>query len=180
MKKILPFLTLVLLSGVPAMAQVPAPAPAPAPSTTFSLTSQAVALPGGHETVAATIVGATYNVTKNVALRSDNMMVPGSNLQAYFGGVEYTLDASKLLAKTSLPVNEFQPYVTASAGVDVVTPSGFAATQQHYAFLAGAGINYDPANTGHFAINLIEVRWAKLPGYANSTVVIASGVKLNF
>lgn len=181
MKKLAILCALFLYAScVPAQTATPAPAPAPvvAPTTTFSITSQAVALPGGEQTVAATIVGGTYAVTTNLSIRNDNLMAPGNGLQAYFGGLQYYLNAAKLLAKTTF-ANAIQPYITASMGVDIVSPAN-APTQQHYSFLAGGGLNYDPSNTGHFSVNLIEVRWAKLPGYANSTAVVASGVKLSF
>jgi hypothetical protein len=57
-----------------------------------------------------------------------------------------------------------------------VTP----AVQQHFAAVAGGGVNYDPTSSGNFSLNLIEVRWGHFPGFNNSTALISSGVKLSW
>jgi len=151
-------------------------------TSTFSITSQAVALPGGKQTVAANITGGTFSITPNFALRNDNIIPGASVLSGYFGGAQYTIpDLSAKLQNLSpfLNGNNFQFYVTASAGVDrIAMPTGD--TKQHYAFLGGGGVNYAPNGNRVFSVNLFEVRYAKLPGYANNTVIVSTGVKLNF
>ena len=156
--------------------------PPPNPSTTqptFSLNASVLSLPGGNQTSAATDIGATFAVTNKLYLRSDNILAPAVNLSSYFGGVEYQLPTDKILAKTNLDPAHFQFYATASLGQARITV-GSAAPQTHFAALAGGGVNYDPAGTGKFSLNLIEARWAKLPGLANSTIVVSSGLKLGF
>lgn len=155
--------------------------PAVGASSTFSLSAQAIALPGNHQTVAGTIVGAKFGLSSNLALRSDNLLVPASDLQGYFGGFDYVLPAiSNKIQNTSstLDGNHLQIYLTASAGIDRIAPA-VGPSFQHYAFLAGGGLRYDPMGSKNFSIN-VEVRYAKLPGYANSTVIVAASPTLRF
>ena len=183
--KAVPFLIAVLFLAISALGQTPAPvtpAPAPAPTSTFSLITQAVALPGGKQTVAANITGGTFNFTPNFSLRNDNLFAPGNELSGYFGGAQYALPwlGTKLNnLSPNVDGNHFQFYVTASAGVDRIAVAG-ADTKQHWAFLAGGGANYSPEGNRVFSVNLFELRYAKLPGYANNTWLFSSGVKLNF
>lgn len=149
----------------------------PSNQSTFSLQSQAIAMPGGKQTIAATEVGATFAITKNLSLRNDNILAPGDDLQGYYGGVQYFLPIAKLLNKTSLNASNYQAYVTGSAGVDIVSPTN-APTQQHYSFLAGGGVNYGV--NGTFSVNLFEVRFARMPGGPGSTAIVSSGIKLSF
>jgi hypothetical protein len=145
------------------------------PNGNFSLTAQAVALPGGGQTVAGTIVGFTKSITNTVSLRNDDLLAPGSNFQGYFGGAQWFPNVSKQLAKTKL--TGLQPYITGSVGIDRIVPSS-GASQQHIAFLAGGGLNYTPASGP--TINLFEVRYARLPGLANNTAVVSSGFTISF
>lgn len=171
------FATLCL--AVAAFAQTATP---PNPSTTtptFTLNASVLSLPGGNQTSAATDIGATFAVTPKFLLRSDNVLAPAVNLSAYFGGLEYVLPTHKILGQTNLDETHFQFYVTASAGQGRITV-GTAPEQTHFAALAGGGVNYDPSGSGKFSINLVEARWAKLPGLANSTVIVSSGLKLGF
>lgn len=177
MKKLITLLFLVCGLPLASLAQF-----APAVKT-FSMTTQAISLPGGRSTVAATDTGLTFNVTQNFALRSDNIVTPmsGSSLQgAYFGGFNYTLPAlSTKLNNASPNLNglRFQFYLTASAGVDRITSA--SGIVQHYAFLAGGGMNYDLNASGSWRLG-VEVRYAKLPGYANNTVIAAVGPSFHF
>lgn len=147
---------------------------------TFSLSASVLSLPSSQETSAATDIGATFAVTKNYLLRSDNIIAPAVSTQAFFGGIQGPIPyvSSKLATKTNFDPQHFQFYWTASAGVSHITVNG--QDQQHFAALAGGGLNYDPTGSGKFSLNLAEVRWAKLPGLSNSTVVVASGLKLGW
>lgn len=152
--------------------------PAVAPTSTFSASASAIALPGGGQTVAGTIVGALFAVSPNLALRSDNMLVPAANLQGYYGGFNYTLPSitNKIQnVSSTIDGNHLQVYLTASAGIDHFSVSG----AQHYSFLAGGGLRYDPLGNKNFSVNC-EVRWAKLPGYANSTAIVSLSPTLRF
>ena len=167
---------LLLLLPFAAVAQTPAP------TTTFNLTASAIALPGNHTTVAGTVVGGTFAITPNFSLRDDNLIVPAANLDGFFGGIEYNLprlSTSLNNISPNLNGNSFQFYLTGSFGVDRITPST-GAVIQHYAALAGGGVRYDPTSTGHFTVSLAEVRWAKLPGYANSTAIVSTGFKISW
>lgn len=162
------------LFAFPAKAQTGAQTPTSAQGS-FSLTAQAVALPGGGQTVAGTVVGFTKSVTSTVSLRNDDLLAPGSNFQGYFGGAEWFPNVTKALAKTKL--TGIVPYLTGSVGIDRIVPSA-GASQQHIAFLAGGGVNYTPSSGP--TINLFEVRYARLPGLANNTAVVSSGFTISF
>ena len=169
-------LVAVLFSAIPALAQN-----APVNQETFSLTAQPVALPGGGHTVAGTVAGFTFSPTPNVDLRSDNIFVAGSGFKGFFGGFNYRLPIlSTKLNNVSPNVSgfRFQFYLTASAGIDQIT-SGSGKTQQHYAFLAGGGVNYDLTASGKFSFGA-EVRYAKLPGLANNTAIVSVGPAFHF
>lgn len=165
-------------SGAPSEPSSSAPAASAPPTNqgSFSLTAQAVALPGGGQTVAATDVGFTKAITPNFSLREDSILAPSNGMQFYGGGANFFLPTN-FLAKTLLDPKSLQPYLTASVGVDRVVPST-GPSQQHIAFLLGGGLNYKPANG--VWVNLFEARYAKLPGIANNTAVISSGFTLNF
>lgn len=159
-----------LLAGV-AEAQTSTPS-----VQTFSLTSSALSLPGGGKTVAATNAGATFNVTTNLQLRSDNILTTDGSFYGYFGGVNYFLPVlGRKLNDISpnLSGGRFHFYVTGSAGVDQ------AYGKQHYAFLAGGGVFYDLTASGKWTLGG-EARYAKLPGYANNTAIVSVGPAFHF
>ncbi|MGH9687744.1 MAG: hypothetical protein ACRD5K_11700 [Candidatus Acidiferrales bacterium] len=165
-------------SGMPSepSTSVPAASAPPTNQGSFSLTAQAVALPGGGQTVAATDLGFTKAITPNFSLRDDNILAPSNGMQFYGGGGNYFLPTA-FLSKTLLDPKSLQPYVTASIGVDRIVPAR-GPSQQHIAFLFGGGLNYKPASG--LWVNLFEARYAKLPGVANNTAIISSGFTLNF
>lgn len=166
-------LGLLLTFAVPAYSQT-------APFAAFSLTAQPIALPGGHQTVAGTVAGMTFTPTANFDLREDNILAPGANFQGFFGGFNYRLPIISTAVNNISPnLNgyRFQFYVTGSAGVDRITLP--AQTKQHYAFLAGGGVNYDLTGTGRWTMGF-ELRYAKFPGNANNTVVVSMGPELHF
>jgi hypothetical protein len=154
--------------------------PVISPTKTFSLTAQAVALPGNKQTVAATIIGGTFQISEYFALRQENILAQAGNMTGYYGGFQYALRSlsKKLNAVSLFDANHIQFYVTASAGVDRV-PRGNVDVQ-HYSFLAGGGANYDPSGKGVFSVNLFELRYMKAPGYNNNTAVLSTGVKFGF
>lgn len=159
---------------------------AQAQTQTFSLTGQAVALPGNHQTVPATVSGITMTVTPNFDLREDNVITSDAGLMGFFGGFNYRLPilSTKLNnASPTLNGNAFQFYITASAGVDRLSIPAFgstaASTAQHYAFLAGGGVNYRITAGGAWTFGA-EIRYAKLPGYQNNTAIVSVGPTLHF
>lgn len=171
---------LAVFLALPVFGQTVTPTTNPSTTAaTFTLSASVLSLPGGNQTSAATDIGATFAVTPNFLLRSDTILAPSVNLSGYFGGVEYVLPTHGILAKTNLDETHFQFYVTASGGQARITV-GTAPEVNHFAVLAGGGVNYDPSGSGKFSINLAEVRWAKLPGLSNSTVVVSSGLKLGW
>lgn len=156
---------------------------AQAQSTTFALTAQPIALPGGKQTVAGTLAGMALTVTDKFDLRNDNIIAPGNNFQGFFGGFNYRLPIiSHKLNNASPTLNgeRFQFYLTASVGIDRITPAVKTdATKSHYAVLAGGGVNYDLTGSGHWTFGA-EVRYAKLPGLQNNTAIVSVGPTLHF
>lgn len=175
MKRFILCVAAVVCACLPAMGQSAPPTNA----GKFSITAQAMSLPGGGQTVAASMTGATYALSPNLSLRGEAILAPGNDTQAYAGGVQYVLPSSKLLAKSTLDAKKLQFYVTGSIGVDRVVPQS-GPNQQHLALFAGGGVNYDPTGTGKFSVGLVEVRWARLPGLTNNTALVSSGLKLSF
>lgn len=145
----------------------------------FTLTASPMALPGGGKTVAASVLGETYSISNNLSVRADEILAPGNNTQVYVGGVQYFVPMAKLLSKTKLNSTQFQFYVTGSVGIDRIVPAT-GPSAQHISLLAGGGLNYSPAGSGKFSINLFEIRYARLPGLANNTALVSSGLKLTF
>lgn len=154
-------------------------ASASAQTQTFSLTTQAVAIPGsetGQQTLAAAVTGIAMTITPNFDLRQDDVITSDGHLQGYFGGFTYRLPVlQRKLNNMSPTLNgyNFQFYLTASAGQDRV------GKDTHYAFLAGGGLNYKMGKSGTWTFGC-EVRWAKLPGYRNSTALVSVGPTLHF
>lgn len=169
---------LLLLAATASFAQDPAPQPTP--TTTFHLQASALSLSGNKQTVPGTVIGGTLAITDNISIREDNILVPAGDLQAYTGGLQYALPflSKKVTSSTVMDGNSFQFYVTGSLGVVHVAKNGGDA--QHYAILAGGGLNFDPTHTGKFSVNLFELRYAKLPGYVNNTAIVSSGLRLGF
>lgn len=178
MKNILTVLVLLSALCFAQTKEPPTQAPAPQPSTNlpqFSISASVMNLSGNGQTAAATDVGAAFQLTNDVFLRADNFVDPTHSLIANFGGFNYALP-SKWLSKTKLSPNSFQPYVTASAGI---AREGTDPTNR-FAALAGGGLNYAPAGNSVFSLNLAEVRWAKLPGLSNSTVIVSTGLQVGW
>jgi hypothetical protein len=170
MKRIFALAAFLVLSSIGLHAQ----------ANTFSLTAQPISLPGGQQTVVGTIMGITFTPTVNLDLREDNILAPGNNFQGFFGGFNYRLPILSTKLNSVSPTvdgTRFQFYVTASVGVDRITlPTG---TNQHYAVLAGGGVNYDLTGSGRWTFGG-EVRYAKLPGLNNNTAIVSLGPSLHF
>lgn len=167
MKKML-LAVAVLFFAVSALAQTPAPNPNPAANVAtnngqFTLSAKIVPLFASTGTIPAADVGGTFAVTTNLSLRSDNIVA--ANQQGYFGGLQYFLPSSKILAKTNFDPSTFQFYLSASGGL---INNG---TSQRPGFLAQGGVNYDPTHTGHFTVNIIEA------GVVSGAIVNQPGVK---
>ena len=106
----------------------------------FSVSTQAVGIRVGGQTVPGTDAIGTFGLTKTLFLQSDNVLAPANNFQGFFGGVKYYPNfLSKPLAKTTL--SNVTPYVHVALGVVRNVPAT-GATKQHYGALAGAGFDY--------------------------------------
>ena len=169
------FLALPLLAQTPPPVQPPVVIPA---TTTFSLNASVLQIGNiASGSTAAADFGGTLQITDRASFRQENILAPSASWQGYFGGVNYALP-NGFLKKTKLSVNQFSPYLTASMGVGINSQNG--TTKQNLGELIGGGINYSPGNNGKFTANLIELRYAHLPGFNSSTVVASVGVKLGW
>jgi hypothetical protein len=156
----------------------PASAPAPPSATnTFAINASALPLFGNGQTTPATDIGAVFQFTKNALLREENIIAPSVNVGGYFGGIQYQLPAS--LFKNTTFNNQFFPYVTGSVGLVRSTAIG-ATTANHVGALAGGGLNYCPSGNQTFCLNMVEARWARLPGFQNSTFLVSSGLQIKW
>ena len=154
------------------------PAPAPQPVNLFSLESQATMLSLGNQSVASTNVSGSLMITEYLKVKTDNLLAPALSLTYNGGGLGYDFNIDKLLQKTVLKPKTFRPYVEASFGV-VRT----ATSTNHFASLFGGGVNYDPAGSEKFTVNLIDFKAAYFPTGtlgANWGRTFSVGVKLNF
>lgn len=129
----------------------------------FTLSAKVVPLFSKTGTIPASDVGGTFAVTTTLSLRSDNVIA--ASQQGYFGGVQYFLPSSKVLAKTNFDPSTFQFYVAASGGM--INSAG----KQKPGFIARGGINYDPTHTSKFTVNLVEA------GVISGAIVGQGGVK---
>src|SRR5712664_975246 len=147
---------------------------------TFSVSTTAVSLPGNKSSVVGSLDGITLGITQNLSLRQTNLISPG-NLTGFYGGFDYNIAPfSKLLNNLSPQLNgyNFRLELTGSAGVDRVSDSS-GTVHQHYSFLGGGRLTY--AIGGSKTYSLIgEAQYAKLPGYANSTVIVSLGPVIRF
>jgi hypothetical protein len=158
----------------------------PTNESKFTLDSKALGLSGGGTTVAATDIGVTFALTKNLSVRSDNILIgdngnsgPSGPTQMFLAGVQYHLPSDWLIKHTWIDPQKFQLYAVAQLGVSRATDSNQLAGS------AGGGANYDPTGSGKFLINLFEVRWvAKAPVGAktnvSNAVMFATGFKVSF
>ena len=129
----------------------------------FTLSAKVVPLFSKAGTIPATDVGGTFAITTALSVRSDNIVA--ANQQGYFGGLQYFLPSSKLLAKSNFDPSTFQFYIATSGGL---INNGVALKP---GFLAKGGLNYDPTHTGKFTVNIVEA------GVVSGSIVNSPGVK---
>lgn len=165
-----PVVVLFLLLSALSWGQTPNP---PTNVSSFAINANVLSAPQG--TVAADL-GAAFGVSTNLLLRGDTFTFPSLSGIYVGGGPQYVLPTCKLLAATNLNCTKFQFYVNASGGV-ARGPAGI----NHGAGMAGFGLNYDPANTGKFTLNLIDFHVGRLPGLNRGVAVTAAvGAQLGF
>jgi hypothetical protein len=165
-----------LLMGAAFAQTPPAPAPASTPSVLdlpqFSITATAMSLSGQGQTSPAADVGAELQITDNWFFRSDNIMVPAIANTTNVAGANW-LVSNKWLAKTKLPSDKLQPYLTGSMGI---SRTGVAPTNK-FAAMFGGGMKYCGGST---CATIAEIRWAHIPGLNNSTVIVSSGLSFGW
>lgn len=167
--KVVSVFVLASLFGGTAKAQTPAPQPI------FSISTQAVALHIGGQTVAGTDAVGSFNLTPNVQLQSDNILAPANNFQGYFGGAKwYAQFLSKPFEKTSL--SDVAPYVHVSLGIVRNVPA-IGTAQQHYGALVDAGFDYRV--NGTFSVGP-RAGWLNAPGFGPHPNGYFVSANLNF
>jgi len=157
-------LVVLVLFAVPAWGQQ-----APTPQQLFSFGCDAVVVRQSGVSTPATDCYGPLALTPHLAMGPETLLAPGSNQQGYFGRVHYSFSFEKATAKTQLPKNSFQGYVTASFGVVRNVPSTGPDTQ-HVGGMVGGGIMYDPTGSGKFIVKLFEARAGLLPGFVPNPV----------
>jgi hypothetical protein len=180
MKKMFTLAVLCLALSLAGFAQTslpaaPAPQPSAFPSTTFSVTLTPTTLPGTKSSVTGTMNGASISVTPNLDV--ENLNIISTSFNYFSGGAKYFLPGiSKALNNASPTLNgfAFQFYLTGTVGAVKVLggPTG-----GHWGETIGGGINY--AMNGNVGLG-VEAQYAKLPGYANNTYLIAFGPNFHF
>lgn len=161
-----------------AKAQTPAPAAQVVGAQTFSFVASGITLPGNRPTLSGAVAGMTMNVTTNFQLRDENILSTGApGVNFYGGGFNYFLPViGKTINNVSPNINglRLHAYITGTFGRDQVQSGA-----THYAFLSGMGVYYDLTGSGIWTFGT-EIRYAKLPGYANNTVVVSVGPAIHF
>ena len=152
----------------------------PAGGTTFTASSQAVGVYIGGNWGVGTDIGEQLQVTNTVYVAGDELLATSISFTGYYGGLGWTPDISKLIAKTKLPANTFQPFVHAGAGV--ATNSDVKTNGTHPSFFAGGGINYSPTKNGAFTLQPVRIDYLNAPGFGTSPHgwTIAAGMSYLF
>lgn len=176
MKSFVVVLMLLLLVGI-GLGQTTPPSTPPTPL--FSCATDAVGVRQNAATNPGTDINCAYNITTGIAIETHNILVPATNAQDYFGGLSWTPNLSKLLAKTTLPKNTFQPFVHGAFGVARNVPTG-APTTQGYGGIAGGGVRYDPNGSGKFTITLVRVDYYNHSGAGPSPNGLLFGAGLQY
>lgn len=154
---------------------------AQAPATTTPQFQLGFNVLNGPQSSAGVDIGATYGVTANYWLRSDNLIFPAVNGE-YFGvGVQGVVPkVCEFLVNTNINCEKFQPYWSASGGITRITV-GAAPAVDHGAGMGCAGSNYDPTGTGKFSVNLFQLCGARLTAMQSGiTWMVASGLSLGW
>lgn len=142
----------------------------------FSVTTSAISLPNGKDTLVGTDAGIALVVTPNISIFERNILGSGNAFQFFGGGAQYNFPvlSTKLNnASVNLDGMRFQFFGKGSAGL-VKVPMG-----NHYGFTAGGGVNYDLTGKGTWSFGG-SIEYAKFPGYVNNTFIVEAGPALHF
>lgn len=145
---------------------------------TLSTTAMNIQLNGTNSVATDISEALPFVQSKNYGLftlTEHNIVAPSINLTGYYGGLQWTPDLTKVIAKTLIPANTFQPYI--EFGTGVVSNS----TKYHSSTFAGGCVNYDPTSEGHFGIPTC-VKYLNAPGFGKSPHgwEVSSGIKWSF
>lgn len=159
----------VLILAVSALGQTLPSAPEPQLVTqTWAFTTSVVALPGNHQTIAATDSGILFTPSPNLDLFDRNLIGSDGVLKFFGAGGNYRIAwLNKKLDNLSQNVNflRVQIGVSASAGIDQISLGG--TTKNHFAFTGGPFVNYMLNKSGSWTLGG-KFEYAKLVGYQNN------------
>lgn len=163
--RILTLLCLIASFTVPAFSQS-AP-PAQPVTQQWSLTTSAVALPGGKTSIAGTDSGISFTPSANFDIFDRNLLSNDGSLKYFAGGVTYRLPIistklNNMASNTDFLRFQFAP--TASFGIAQVNGVN------HYGFTAGARVDYMLNASGSWTFGG-KGEYAHFPGYDGKAIV---------
>ena len=170
---------LALLIAVPAYGQTPAPAQN---TMSFNIGASALGLAATQNATPASDIVLSLNpgfksaVMQNFALRSDNLLAPGANLQYYGGGVNFTIPYKFAAGNVFAPLSF---YVDGTVGADRIVPAT-GPSASHVAFMAGGGANWQTSSG--VQINLVEINLLHTPSapWGSNAPAISGGISYVF
>lgn len=163
-------LALLLVGGVSAKAQT-----TPVPLQGLQTGAGAVGIVLGSQTVTGADETVTLPVTTNFGIDGDSLQWAASSGNAMnlgeYGGFHYYVPLSKLVKNLSY-VNQIQLAVTGSLGVIRVNDAA-GNVSQHMSGLAGIRLDWVKNSLD---VNLLQVRYADMPGLSSTAILVQSGV----
>lgn len=146
-------------------------------SNSLTIQGEVSAITGGNASSAISDAVITYPVVSSFLLRNDTYTQPG--LVADLPGAEFAFSQlpalQKLISKTNF--KDLQFYAAGSTGYAQLTDA-LGVTSKHVAYTFGGGANYDPTSSGHFTINLFDVRLANFG--QGKRILFTSGIGWHF
>lgn len=179
MRKLLAILGLLAGLAVPSFAQTAA-----SPVSTWTVTANAVALPGsGNTTLAGTLAGVHLAVTPNFSLEQTDFMTSSAQTNAFLGGATYNIAAlSKALNNISPNLNGLQFSFSIHGDIGearIAQPSG--STSVSVAGLVGGEVDYAIAGSKMFSLGVrVDDFYVRSGLPHGNNLVVALGPSIHF
>lgn len=174
---------LLMVISVASMVKAQTPAPTPAPTTSWTVTANAVALPGSNGSLAGTLTGLDLAITPNFSLEQTDFVTSSAQTNAFLGGVTYNIaPLAKALNNISPNINglNFRFQVHASAGESRISQSD-GSTVVSFSVLAGGEVDYKIAGSNMFSLGARVDDFFVHDGLPHSNnLVVAVGPSIHF